>query len=165
MSRNHVSGIHLDSIYRGNQDSMPVDGHCVRRSGSSIDGNRDNRGVQNNMPVDGNRVSRSGSRFDGNRDWMSGSGLYRPVAGNREGRRGSTNNWPADVTSDSAMRSHYSTHQRHHGKSQDYHHGWPGDGRIMQDGRSNNRHHPSLIYHPPANHGDILVTCHGGVGA
>ena len=106
-----------------------------------------NSGPPNYMPVEGNWDRRSGSGFDGNGHRRSGSGCHRPAEGSWQCRAGSPINWPVDEDRDRRTGGHYPTHQRHHGKSQDYHHGWPGDGRIMQDGRFNNRNYPGEITH------------------
>ena len=109
-----------------------------------------NRWSENDRPMDGTRWrdSEGGQKFPGeyppaygNR-WRYNDG---PIEGNRSRDNGGNRNLQANTTPVRRIGSHSCTYHRHRGKSQDYHHGWSGNGSKIQNVRSNNRHH----------HGDI----------
>ena len=101
-----------------------------------------NRWYENDRQTDGNRGREYPPAY-GNR-WRDND---RPVEGNWSRNNGENRKLEANITPYRRTGSHPRTYHRQHGKLQDYHYGWSRDGRRMQDGRSNNRHHPGEIAH------------------
>ena len=100
-----------------------------------MEGNRSrDNGGDRNMPE--NISPLNGNRWRNNEE---------PMEENRLRENGGNRNMPENITRVNRSGSYSRTYHCHHGKSQDYHHGWSGNIRRMQDGRSKNRHHPREI--------------------